>query len=124
MKLLLDTNIIVWLFDDPRRIRSSVRAAIAESGNQNFVSAISLLELASKAASGRLPFDDEAHRKTEALADWLPVLPSHSWRVRSLPLIHKDPFDRLLVAQAMEEDMTLVTGDRVLADYGVPVLLT
>ncbi|WAC61583.1 type II toxin-antitoxin system VapC family toxin [Brevundimonas sp. SL130] len=80
--------------------------------------------MASKVARGRLAFDDDLVRDLERQARFLPVSAIHAWRVSRLPVLHTDPFDRLLVAQALEEGMVLVTGDHALADYDVPILLT
>lgn len=124
MNLLLDANIVVWLLEQPERISPHVTGILQDPANTLFVSTASLLELTSKASSGRLTFDEESVQKIVQIATWLPVQASHAWRVRSLPRIHGDPFDRILIAQALEEKLTLVTGDRLLADYGVPVLLT
>ena len=88
------------------------------------VSAASLLEISGKVARQRLRFDDAMLSALSGQVRWLNVTPVHAWRVSTLPTIHLDPFDRLLVAQAMTERLTLVTGDHLLADYGVPVLLT
>ncbi len=124
MKILLDANIVVWLLERPERIRPPVRDALLDPANELFVSTASLLELTAKASSGRLDFDEVSLTKTEQIANWLNVEARHAWRVRSLPHIHSDPFDRIIVAQALEEGLTLVTGDRLLADYGISVLLT
>jgi len=122
VRLLLDANIAVWLLTSPARIKPTIRMTIAES--ENFVSTASLLEITSKAASGRLVFTDGMREDLRTICDWLPVKAEHAFRVQTLPRIHNDPFDRIIVAQAMIEDMTIVTGDRVLLDYGVSVLLT
>lgn len=124
MRLLLDANIVLWMLERPERLSPAVQTALLDEANTLYVSTATLLEIASKAASGRLAFDEESRAKVTAVATWLPVEAIHSWRVRDLPRIHKDPFDRIIVAQALEEGMTLVTGDRILADYGVSVLLT
>lgn len=122
MKLLLDANVVVWVLSDPGRIKPDVVKALCE--NQTFVSSGSLLELTSKAASGRLVFSQQMRDDLADLCDWLPVTADHAFLVQHLPPIHRDPFDRIIIAQAMLENMTLVTGDRLLADYGVPILLT
>ena len=124
MRYLLDSNVVIWLLEEPTRIKAPVMGALLDPSNELLVSTASLLEIVSKAASGRLTFDDESRGKIEAVSKWLPVQEHHAWRVRSLPLLHKGPFDRILVAQAIEEALTLVTGDRHLLNYGVPVLLT
>ena len=124
MRLLLDANIVIWLLTKPERLRPAVLAAIRDDGNELFVSTASLLEITTKASSGRLAFDDEMLADLELLSSWLPLSAAHALRVQRLPRLHSDPFDRVIVAQAMIEGLTLVTGDRLLADYGVPVLLT
>lgn len=122
MKLLLDANVVVWLLSNPRRLKPGIGRVIAES--ESFFSTASLLELTSKAARNRLSFTQAMRDDLRDLCDWLPVSADHAFLVQNLPPIHKDPFDRVIVAQAMIEGMTLVTGDRLLADYGVPILLT
>lgn len=124
MRYLLDANVVVWLLETPERIAPPAMNALLNPSNELIVSTASLLELTSKASAGRLDFDAEAYGKLDQIVRWLPVEAHHAWRVRSLPPIHKDPFDRIIVAQAIEDDLTVVTGDRVLADYGVSVLLT
>lgn len=124
MRLLLDANIVIWLLASPRRISPAAIQTLGDADNDLFVSTASLMEIAAKASTGRLIFDQESRQKIEAMSDWLPVTADHAWKVRTLPPIHKDPFDRVIVAQAMIEGMTIVTGDRLLLDYGVPVILT
>lgn len=124
MKLLLDTNIVIWLTGRRERIRPDVLAVLADPRHELAVSTASLLEIASKVSRGRLAFGEDILRDLERHARFLPVSAAHAWRVSRLPSLHTDPFDRLLVAQALEEGMTLVTGDRALAQYDVAVLLT
>ena len=121
--LLLDSNIVVWLDQKPDRISAPVLGQI-ESATQVFLSAVTAWELGIKQAQGALtllrPVSDLIH--THAMTE-LPVTIRHGEAVRFLPLHHRDPFDRLLVAQAMVEGLVLVTGDRRLVEYGVPILL-
>lgn len=124
MNLLLDTNVVIWMMGRWERIRPDVLAVLADNRNTLVVSTASLLEIASKVSRGRLAFDDETLSDLERRVRFLQVSRSHAWRVSRLPSLHSDPFDRLLVAQAMEEGMTLVTGDHLLAGYSVPILLT
>lgn len=124
MRLLLDANIVIWLLSNPRRLKPAVLAEIRDPRNELFVSTASLLEITTKAASGRLVFDDEMLADLKAFVTWLPLSDAHALRVQTLPMLHGDPFDKIIVAQAMIEDLTLVTGDRLLAEYAVPVLLT
>lgn len=124
MRLLLDANIVIWLLTTPERIKPTVLSLIRDSASEVFVSTASLLEIASKASGGRLIFDNDMLADLQDISEWLPLSAAHALRVQTLPRIHGDPFDRVLVAQAMVEDLTLVTGDHLLADYGVPVVLT
>jgi PIN domain nuclease of toxin-antitoxin system len=121
--LLLDSNVVVWLDQRLQRIPDSVLLRL-ESAPQVFLSAVTAWELAIKQSLGNLtllrPISDliHTHQMTE-----LPVTLRHGEAVGQLPLHHRDPFDRLLVAQAMVEGLILVTGDRRLAEYGIPILL-
>lgn len=124
MNLLLDTNVVVWVLGNPGRLSPNVRDILQDPDNRLIVSAGSLLEMTSKAASGRLVFSDRMRSVLTETCEWLPVSAEHAFLVQTLPTIHKDPFDRLLIAQAMIENLTLVTGDRLLADYGVPTIFT
>lgn len=124
MTLLLDTNIVIWMLTRPERIRAAVLEQLADPANELVVSTASILEIASKVSRGRLAFDEADHVSLGRQVRFLEVSASHAWRVATLPAIHTDPFDRLFVAQALIEGMTLVTGDRTLADYDVPILLT
>ena len=121
--LLLDSNVVVWLDQKLQRIPDSVLLRL-ESAPQVFLSAVTAWELAIKQSLGNLtllrPVSDliHTHQMTE-----LPVTIRHGEAVGQFPLHHRDPFDRLLVAQAMVEGLILVTGDRRLAEYGIPILL-
>jgi PIN domain nuclease of toxin-antitoxin system len=120
--LLLDSNVVVWLDQRPQRIPAAVMFRI-ESAERVFVSAVTAWELAIKQSLGQLtlqrPIADliEFHALTE-----LPITIRHGEAVRNLPLHHRDPFDRLLLAQALVGNLVLVTADRHLAQYGVPIL--
>ena len=122
MKLLLDTHAVLWWQADDRRLPPAARRAIAVA-DIVWVSAASGWEVAIKAALGRLRID-EPFAVTVAADDFteLPVTLAHAARLQALPTHHADPFDRMLVAQAMVEGATLVTRDSALGAYGVPVL--
>lgn len=124
MRLLLDANVVIWLLSNPGRLRPNVLDEIRRPDNEIFVSTASLLEITGKAATGRLIFNEDMRTDVEAISTWLPLAARHALLVQSLPPIHKDPFDRVIVAQAMIEGMTIVTGDRLLIEYGVPIFLT
>jgi len=120
---LLDSNIVVWLDQKPDRISASVLLRI-ESAPVVFLSAVVAWELGIKQSLGSLTLNRPVSEFLRASGmTELPVSIEHGEAVRSLPLHHRDPFDRLLVAQAMVEGLILVTGDRHLLDYGVPILL-
>ena len=122
MKLLLDTHTVLWWQTEDRRLSKAARKAIAEA-DIVWVSAASGWEVAIKTALGRLRLD-EPFAVTVAADDLteLPVTLAHAERLGRLPSHHADPFDRLLVAQALTEGATLVTRDTALGAYGVLVL--
>lgn len=127
MRLLLDTNVLIWSTTNPDELEKDAREMIESGANDVFVSIVSAWEIAIKQSIGKLYLVEPAER-------WLPdVLRRTGFaiaelnlaaalRVRSLPWHHRDPFDRFLVAQALEHGYTLVTRDAQLRAYGVPVL--
>lgn len=122
MRLLLDTHAFLWWWQGSTKIDARTRTAIA-GADVVLVSATSAWEMAIKSALGRLRFSGSIARAVEACGfTKLGVDFEHIEALRSLPLHHNDPFDRLLVAQAIAEHATLVTHDRALAPYGLPTL--
>ena len=123
MRLLLDTHVLLWWLDDVPLGRKA-HDAISRASNVVCVSAASAWEIGVKVAIGKLrvPDDLEARLHDERFVP-LPVTMAHGLGVASLPRLHGDPFDRLLVAQARHEGLTLVTRDERLAGYGVPLLV-
>ncbi|MFA4929833.1 MAG: type II toxin-antitoxin system VapC family toxin [Patulibacter sp.] len=120
MNLLLDTNVLIWFLSGSTRISSKDRALIETEALGVSVSAVSLFEIATKAAISKLHAPrDLAVRVAAARFRALPLAMHHAEAVRDLPLHHRDPFDRLLVAQARIENLTLATADRQLAAYDV-----
>jgi PIN domain nuclease of toxin-antitoxin system len=127
VRLLLDTNALLWALVSPARL-GAARRAIEDPANDVFVSAASAWEIAIKLSLGKLDAPPDA-------ATWLPVqlaarrftpLPiglEHALSVEALPPHHRDPFDRLLVAQAIVERLTIVSGDPQLRNYAVPLIL-
>jgi PIN domain nuclease of toxin-antitoxin system len=126
LKLLIDTHVVLWGYNEPERISKTASRAMASSQNQCFVSLASLWEIAIKARKGQLSAYDDLPARIEANPQLvlLPILIDHVWRIRQLPRLHGDPFDLLLASQAMTEQMTLVTHDRAMAQYGIPTLAT
>lgn len=124
MKLLLDTHVVLWWVGDDRRLNQGARKAIA-TADIVWVSAATALEVAIKASRKKLRVG-EPLPVTVAADDFaeLAVTMRHAQELEQLPHHHRDPFDRLLVAQARAEGATIVTHDRAFEAYGVPVIWT
>lgn len=121
-RFLLDSNVVVFLDHDPGRLSSRTMDRIDAAG-QVYMSAVTGWELSIKQASGTLRMNAPVSRIVESLGLLeLPVTIRHGEAVRTLPMLHRDPFDRLLIAQSMIEGLTLVTSDNRLGQYGVPIL--
>ncbi len=123
LKLLLDTHCWLWLKDDPSRLPAPLRRRIVRDPSKLVLSAASVMEIAIKQTSGRLRLNDTPGRLvTELLEDGvsaLAVTVEHALRMAALPPHHRDPFDRLLVAQAQVEGLMLVTADANVLAYDV-----
>ena len=121
MKFLLDTHLLLWIAGDTKRLSVKARKLINEPTSELFFSAASLWEIAIKSGLGRDDFKVDARLLRRGLLDngysELPIGSEHAVAIDSLPPIHKDPFDRILVAQAMVEGFTLLTSDVVVAQY-------
>ncbi len=127
MRALLDTHAFVWWNSDDPRIPSRARAVIEDPGNEIFVSAVTAWEIAIKYARGRLPLPEPPARYVmERMGRHgfrpLVIELNHGVHVASLPPVHNDPFDRLLVAQSQLEDLPILTSDARIARYGVEVI--
>lgn len=125
MKLLLDTHVLLWAAGAPERLASDIRTLLDDPDNQPIFSAASLWEIAIKKSLGRGDFIVDARALRHGLLDngysELAVSGEHAVAVDALPPIHKDPFDRILVAQAIVESITLLTADAIVAQYPGPV---
>ena len=125
MKLLLDTQLLLWVAGEPARLSKAARRLIDDPDNELLFSAASLWEITIKSTLGREDFRVEPRVLRRALLDngylELAVSSQHAVSVDSLPPLHKDPFDRLLLAQALVEGITLLTTDSQLAKYRGPV---
>jgi PIN domain nuclease of toxin-antitoxin system len=120
--LLLDSHVALWWLAD-EALTEAASAAIADPSRSVLVSIATAWELAIKQGLGKLRIDDDyLELLVERGIDLLPIEPRHTRAVRDLPHHHRDPFDRMLVAQAQVERLTLVTRDTRLAQYDVPVL--
>jgi PIN domain nuclease of toxin-antitoxin system len=123
VRLLLDTHVLLWWLSANRKLKPSARAAIETPENLIFVSAASIWELRIKESLGKvaLPADFTEALNAEAF-EHLPVTAVHAHTLRALPMHHRDPFDRMLVAQALIEGLTIVTHDEALHAYDVPIM--
>jgi len=123
MRLLLDTHVLLWWLADAPQLGGDARREIAAPRNLVYVSAVSLWEIVIKKSSGKLTLPDNWSEAVEAEPfRRLPVTWDHALGVGQLPAIHRDPFDRLLIAQATVEDLVLVTDDATVQSYGVATL--
>ena len=125
MKLLLDTHLLLWAAGEPERLSKRARTLIGNPSNELLFSAASLWEVAIKRGLGREDFKVDARLLRRGLLDngysELPIISDHVVATESLPLIHKDPFDRVLVAQATAEGITLLTIDPLVSQYPEPI---
>lgn len=117
---MLDTRILLWWWENSSKLSTELRDLIADSDHEVFVSAVSIVEIAIKRSLGRLVIDDDfaEHIERDGFTE-LPLTAAHGGRLASLPPIHRDPFDRMLVAQAQVEGATLVTVDHMVQQYDV-----
>lgn len=123
LRLLLDTHVAIWALDEPKRLSAATRQAIETEENDIFVSAVSPWELAIKGPRVGLRVPDDFEKGlTGGGITLLPVLWHHTDPLKSMAYHHRDPFDRMLVAQALTEGLTIVTADRKLRDYPVSLM--
>ncbi len=120
----MDTHLLLWAAGEPKRLPKDIRTLLEDRDNELLFSAASLWEVAIKSGLGRKDFRVEARLLRRGLLDngysELPIVSDHVVAIDSLPPIHKDPFDRVLVAQATVEGITLLTNDPVVAQYPGP----
>ncbi len=124
MRVLLDTHILLWWLSDDKRLSKEAEKIIKNGDNEVYVSAASVWEIAIKAALGQIKADPFTIQEAIAPSGFLelPVTGLHAAQVFRLPHHHRDPFDRLLVAQSLVEPMRFLTTDRLLARYGETIL--
>ena len=125
VKLLLDTHLLLWAANEPKRLPKAARVLIEDLENDLLFSAASMWEITIKCSLGREDFRVDARLLRRGLLDngytELPITSEHAINVDHLPSTHKDPFDRILVAQATVEGITLLTNDRKLVNYPGPI---
>ena len=121
-RVLVDTHALLWWLSDDAALSPAARETLADPANEPLVSAASVWEIAIKRSLGKLTAPDDL---PDLIFDegfsWLPITALHAWQVRELPNHHRDPFDRLLVAQALSEQLPVITADTRFTDYGVEV---
>jgi PIN domain nuclease of toxin-antitoxin system len=130
VRLLLDTHLLLWAISDDERLTQSARDLIADPANDLFVSVVTIWEIAIKhrlaqTAQGEMPLSGREALGYSRTAGYelLSIAPEHAVGVEQLPPIHADPFDRLLVAQAIAEPLRLITHDKVLGSYSDAVVV-
>lgn len=125
MKLLLDTHILIWSLEQSERLSAEAEALIQDA-HEVHVSVASLWEMAIKHTLGRLKLTIKFTELPDVIAasgfELLPIHAAHAVQYRNLPILHRDPFDRMLVAQSICEPLRLLTSDRILPQYGSTVL--
>ena len=123
---LLDTHTAIWFFNGSDTLSKTADSIICDLSNPIYISIVSVWELAIKTGIGKLEFIGKTSgfirlaEKNEITI--LPIKPSHLAVYESLPMIHRDPFDRLLIATALDEQMSLISADRNIAQYDVPLI--
>jgi PIN domain nuclease of toxin-antitoxin system len=127
MRILLDTHVLLWAAGEPKRLSRKARALFDATENLLMFSAASLWEVVIKSQLGRQDFRVDARALRRGLLDHgyeeLSIASEHVVAVEQLPPLHRDPFDRLLIAQAIAEGITLVTSDENMAKYSAPIRL-
>jgi PIN domain nuclease of toxin-antitoxin system len=126
MRLLLDTHILIWYLGGDQSLSRHLRQAIVNTNNDVFVSAASLWEISIKVSIGKLKVSRSLTEILNQLAiqsiEFLPVKPGHILQVAVLPLHHRDPFDRMIIAQAQVEFLTVISNDGIFSNYGIKTL--
>lgn len=127
MKYLLDTHLLIWASSDSKQLSRKAREFIENTENALFFSALSIWEIAIKTSLGRADFALNVHQFRRGLLDAgyeeIPLTSNHALHLQNLPHLHKDPFDRMLVAQATSEGIVLLTADKTIAAYAGPIQL-
>jgi PIN domain nuclease of toxin-antitoxin system len=127
MRILLDTHVLLWAIAEPARLSKSARKLLADESNDLLFSAASIWEIQLKRRAGKLTVSDrpgflQEHILELGVREVLSITPEHSYRILSLPAVHKDPFDCLLAAQCLVEDLQLVTANPVFSALGIRTL--
>lgn len=126
MNLLLDTHAFIWFVNGDQNLSPRAGKEILEPGNNKFISIVSIWEIAIKTSLGKLkltqPFEEVIHQVNDNGFEILPVVFEHTLLVNRLEFHHRDPFDRLIIAQAMHEELVIVTRDKNFNNYDAKTL--
>lgn len=127
MNYLLDTHVFIWMNEDLDKLSPTVQNLVEDEKNRLFLSVVSIWEIQIKLQIGKLTFRRTLPEMIQIVTDAnqvevVPILTQHALKVGDLPLYHRDPFDRLLIAQAIVEDYTLITRETVLRQYNAKVV--
>lgn len=127
MKVLIDTHVFLWVLVSPKKLSLRARSVIESGDNHVLLSTASLWEIAIKEQVGKLSLPNPPERYlrrriAESDIEMLPVSAEHALRLFSLPVHHKDPFDRIIIAQSKEEDIAVITADAVMRRYEIEVI--
>ncbi|XOV94017.1 MAG: type II toxin-antitoxin system VapC family toxin [Bacteroidota bacterium] len=125
MKYLIDTHIFIWIFSEPEKIKRKVKAILDDPEVILFVSPITFYEIQLKKILGKLDFEPELDEIIgEEYFEVLNITSEHTIATIDLPLLHRDPFDRILIAQSIVEEITMITGDKEIMMYDFPYVST
>jgi len=122
-KYLVDSHILLWWFMEPKKLASSVYSVIEDPDNEIYISVATIWEIAIKSSLNKLKVPENFNGILEKEGfKVIPIDLSTAWKVKDLPFHHNDPFDRLIVATAMQQDLTVITHDEQFKGYGISVL--
>lgn len=122
MRLLLDTHVVIWWYQEPKKLKNSTLALINDRNNSVFVSDVVIWEMVIKTSLGKLKTLENLYKEIENDFDAMPIKTNHIHGISSLEFIHHDPFDRLLIAQSVIENIPLITSDKQINRYDLQII--
>jgi len=123
MKILLDTHVLIWAANEPSRLKNSTLTKLKDKQNSLFVSSVSSAEIEIKRALNKIRLDGQCSDLARHIdAQLINLTHKHCEHLKEIPMLHKDPFDRLLISQALSEEMTICTGDKTIKKYDIKIL--
>lgn len=125
MKVLLDTHMLLWALDPDPKLPAKARMIMEDPRNTLLISVVSLWEITIKSSLGKIElginFKDLLEQTEKLVAAIIPITSEHLTTLHTLPLHHRDPFDRLIIAQSIRDELFLLTSDKTLSAYGLPI---